>query len=347
MSDVPENNLHAAAPEGALSRADELLADRATQGLSEAESAELAQLLAKVGLAEDRGVDIAAAALERAMYARDDADGAGVPASLLASLEREGQAWCAGVNSGQKQAGVLARIGGAPGRAATAVLESRPVRAPVVMGRRLMREWSGWVAAAACAAFAVYTWSHMSKRVDDAQLGAQQTAQVVPSDLVKPVERFADDVGARALSRLSRFHGTADLVVVPIGRATPEASGNVKVGEVIWSKLEGRGVAHLRDLPPLNNASEQYQLWVFDNARSERFPVDGGVITVRDGQTELLVPIDPSLPVGEAAAFAVTIEDKGGVVVTARDRMVAVGVAEGMAPPPVFEDLPKAGAKDK
>jgi anti-sigma-K factor RskA len=67
--------------------------------------------------------------------------------------------------------------------------------------------------------------------------------------------------------------------------------------------------------------AEQYQLWIFDGSRDERFPVDGGVfnVTVREG--EVVVPIHAKLPVRVPLSFAVTVEHTGGVVVSDRSRV--------------------------
>ncbi|MEL6545551.1 MAG: hypothetical protein AAFQ82_13050, partial [Myxococcota bacterium] len=56
--------------------------------------------------------------------------------------------------------------------------------------------------------------------------------------------------------------------------------------------------------------------------RNEAHPVDGGVFDSDGG--EVLVPIDPRVPVGEATLFAITLEKPGGVVVSTRERLVLV-----------------------
>jgi hypothetical protein len=345
-----------------------LLADLASQGLDPAESARLAALLAHAGGGEaqaqaeggDESLERAAAALDRALFAEADARVAQeVPAHLLAALEREGQAWTAGLKAGatSNRQGVLARIGGDPlgavQGAVTSVMDARSVRGPMVMGRRYLREWSGWLAAAACLGLAALTWNYRARPsaegtavLSGAGLGGGGQAagvagtSLLPSDLLRPVERFAEDLGLRATQRLNRFMSDphSDLVIVPIGKARPVAEVEVGVGEVVWNRADGSGVLRLRADDPATLKGGHFQLWIFDTARNEHLPIDGGVIEVRPGQSEVLVPIDPSLPVGRAAAFVVTREPAGGSVVSSRQRMVAVGVAEGMAPPPVFED---------
>ena len=45
-----------------------------------------------------------------------------------------------------------------------------------------------------------------------------------------------------------------------------------------------------------------------DEARDERFPVDGGVFDIPVGGTEVLVPIRAAVPVTQATLFAVTVQ---------------------------------------
>jgi anti-sigma-K factor RskA len=95
-------------------------------------------------------------------------------------------------------------------------------------------------------------------------------------------------------------------------------------GEVVWDPGSNRGHLRFLGLPRNEPRLEQYQLWIFDATRDERFPVDGGVFDATAPEGELIVPIDPRLPVGRASAFVVTLEPPGGVVVSDRSRIVAI-----------------------
>ena len=66
----------------------------------------------------------------------------------------------------------------------------------------------------------------------------------------------------------------------------------------------------------------QYQLWIFDAERDERYPVDGGVFDIAPEGGTAVIPIRATLPVETAALFAVTVEPPGGVVVS--DRRIAL-----------------------
>jgi hypothetical protein len=68
----------------------------------------------------------------------------------------------------------------------------------------------------------------------------------------------------------------------------------------------------------------QYQLWIFDRNRDERYPVDGGVFDMPPGGDAAEVPIQAKLAVAEPTLFAVTVEEPGGVVVSSRARIATV-----------------------
>jgi len=93
-------------------------------------------------------------------------------------------------------------------------------------------------------------------------------------------------------------------------------------GDVVWDPATQQGFMRFAALAVNEPTRFQYQLWIFDAARDERFPVDGGVFDIPAGVTEVLVPIRAKLPVSNAVLFAVTVEAPGGVVVSGRERIV-------------------------
>lgn len=98
-------------------------------------------------------------------------------------------------------------------------------------------------------------------------------------------------------------------------------------GEVVWSDARNQGFMKFEGLERNDPTISQYQLWIFkgNDPGAEPYPVDGGVFDVlEDG--EVIVPIDAKLDVGRAGLFAVTVEKPGGVVVSGREKIVAVAV---------------------
>lgn len=166
----------------------------------------------------------------------------------------------------------------------------------------------GWLAAAACLAFAMLANRPAPVLNDEQRLALlERTA----TDLVR-----ASWVGLGAIGAPAHplDHGVA--------------------GVVVWSDERDEGYMLISGIEPNDPSRFQYQLWIFDADRPTgdlpRFraeglpeiltqrPVDGGVFDVTDS-CEVLVPIRAKLPVGRGVLFAVTREPPGGVVVSDRD----------------------------
>lgn len=159
----------------------------------------------------------------------------------------------------------------------------------------------GWLAAAACLLLALLAWI---------PLGSSSEGDASPS--------FAQVAEAPAALTVGL---SADL------------AGEQPIGQLVWDAETQRGVMRFEGLAVNDPGVEQYQLWIFDASRESfsespleiRHPVDGGVFDIgEDGVVE--VPIDAKVPVGQPVLFAVTIEPPGGVVVSDRSRIAAVGI---------------------
>ena len=86
-------------------------------------------------------------------------------------------------------------------------------------------------------------------------------------------------------------------------------------GEAYFDPTTNEGLLVIEGLAPNDPAREQYQLWIFDAERDERYPVDGGVFNVEPG-APTRVPVLAKLPVSSPKLFAVTVENPGGAVVS-------------------------------
>ncbi|MEM7430720.1 MAG: anti-sigma factor [Pseudomonadota bacterium] len=86
-------------------------------------------------------------------------------------------------------------------------------------------------------------------------------------------------------------------------------------GDVVWNDELQQGYMVFRGMPVNDPQREQYQLWLVDATR-DSYPVDGGVFDIPTGSTDVVVPIDAKLAVSNPAAFAITLEKPGGVVVS-------------------------------
>ncbi len=106
--------------------------------------------------------------------------------------------------------------------------------------------------------------------------------------------------------------------------STKDPAAAAASGDVVWDPVTQQGYLRLKGLLANDARESQYQLWIFDGERDDRFPVDGGVFDIPAGQAEVVVPIVARLHVGKPALFAVTVERPGGVVVSGRERIAVL-----------------------
>ncbi len=183
------------------------------------------------------------------------------------------------------------------------VLAAAPRRRGLAVPRPLwgarLAAATGWLAAAAALAFALL----------------QPRGALGPSPPPEPApESRRRELLARPGVLQKGWTATAD----------PAAAG--AAGDVVWDNARQQGFMRFAGLRPNDPAREQYQLWIFDGTRDERYPVDGGVFDVPAGG-DALVPIRAALQVKQPTLFAVTVEKPGGVVVSSRGRIVLVAKA--------------------
>jgi len=212
-----------------------------------------------------------------------------LPRHLRRRLDASAEAWC---------------------RAAQGESSDIPlVRQRVVVDVRAQRR--GWYAAAACLLLAIAGWwPRLEHLAIDAAYGI--------SPLQADVERAREHLLKTGGERVGRWAWTHESGVVADVR-----------GEVVWDGDQQEGYLTLSGLEPNAPAGRQYQLWIFDAARDDRYPVDGGVFDVPAHSQSMVVPIRPALRVSQPVAFAVTLEPAGGVVVSDRSHLMALARAGG------------------
>jgi hypothetical protein len=293
----------------------ELLAARATEGLSEAEELELARLLEAEDAWEAEHFELAAAAIQLAAADFD----AEMPADVEAALRQRAREFSA---AGSAPAASARELRGAPSTRpsiAASPPASKPSETVVTMPERPGR-W-GWYAAAASLLLAAAGWWLALQPVLVSPRPPDMVTVVTP-----PPE--APEEAPAGLS-LEEVRAADDTVVVPWQGTEDPAAAGVQ-GEVLWSDSLQAGFMVFEGLPANDPQQSQYQLWIFDAEQDERYPVDGGVFDIADGRA--VVPIEAKLRVEEPTLFAVTVEKPGGVVVSSRERLVLI------AQPPAPQD---------
>jgi hypothetical protein len=288
----------------------DLLVSRATEGLAPAEQEELNQLTANYPDLDPDELDRVAASLAVSGLRIEP-----MPATLRARIEADAQAWFANREA--------PRAAPAP----AAVVTHLPVRP------RPVTAWGGWFAAAAALVLAVTGWLQVDRLNEDRSALAARQAALEAS--VTRLERSLGDKEAElsALQAsppdqlLAALEARPDTRILPWSATDDPAAGGAQ-GAVVWNGAEQAGLMRFRGLQPNDPATSQYQLWIFDAERDDRFPVDGGVFDVPPDADEVWVPIRARLPVGEAVLFAITVEPPGGVVVSSRERIALVAQPE-------------------
>jgi anti-sigma-K factor RskA len=239
----------------------DLLAERAVCGLDSSGQRELAELQLRYPEIDDQYYEIPAAAANLAL----EPDSEPLPEAIRQRILAQSERYC-------------------PIQCPSAARVPRP-RASVLSS-------TGWIAAAACLALAVFTWRSVER----------------PTPVPGLEERVAQD---SARGRWD-WQPTQD-----------PAGANVK-GEVVWSPNQQTGFMRFQGLAANNPSESVYQLWIFDESRDQRYPVDGGVFSIPPGSTSVTVPIQAKLAVKKPVMFAVTVEKPGGAVVSTRDRIAAL-----------------------
>jgi hypothetical protein len=266
-------------------RREELLAERALEGLGEEEARELELL----GGAADGSFDLAAAALALAELGEAEP----LPETLAEKV--------VAASPSRQAAGQVARVAGHARREAAAASRRRP--------RWDLRRAGGWVAALAAAVVAVFAWNRPPRVVE------RVVERVVRVEVPAPPPREPTPVERREelLTQATDARTVA-------WAATPDPAANGATGDVVWSESRQQGYMRIRGLAANDPARTQYQLWIFDGERDQAHPVDGGVFDVQEG--EVVVPIRAAIRVFAPKLFAVTVERPGGVVVSKRERIV-------------------------
>ena len=173
---------------------------------------------------------------------------------------------------------------------------------------RSFQNWLGWaVAAAACVVLAVNIYlTRFDKSPEAARVLPTPPSEVrlTPAQLRQQLLDSAPDVVRADVAGLKEYQ-------------------QVK-GDIVWSDSKQAGYMRFRNLPANDKSKETYQLWIFDETQPEKYPIDGGTFDV-DANGEVVVPINPKLRPKNPKAFAVTVEKPGGVVVSERGKIAAIG----------------------
>jgi hypothetical protein len=208
-----------------------------------------------------------------------------------------------------------------PRAAAPSLANVVPFVAPGMRAPSRAFALAGWLAAAACLLLAIGAFVLRSTTPGPVATLPTATATATtatPGPSATASVQVAALTPAELRDKLLAAEGTARAEWAP----TKDPLGKAATGEVVWNKDQQKGTMRFRGLAKNDPARGQYQLWIFDKTRDEKYPVDGGVFDVDSDTGDVIVPIHATLPVNAPVLFAVTLERPGGVVVSKRDRIV-------------------------
>jgi hypothetical protein len=297
---------------GSQSQPDDALVDllikQVTEGLSPAEQRALDALDSATATQYLRDFERASAAITLAATTSGEA----LPAALRARIEQQAGSYfasrgAAAPDAEQRNANI----------AADNIVEFKNRRTPAGTSPQSTSRSAAiaWFAAAACLMLAIVSWFH-----------SPQPPTTPVAELPKVVPFVPPAAPRTPAQERAALMAKADTLKIVLGATKDPAAAGV-TGDVVWDPVAQKGFIHFVGLVANDPRILQYQIWIFDGARDQRYPVDGGVFDVPANSAEVVIPIRAELPVRAAKAFAVTVEKPGGVVVSAREHVLALGAA--------------------
>ena len=297
----------------------DLAVKQVTEGLSSAEQRELDVLDNAAASAYLRDLERAAAALTVAASAGAEP----LPAELAQRLARRADEHFAALAAANVVGLDAARSARQDAAAASPGAGSPGVTPP----DRYSRSGTyGWLAAAACLLLAVYAWNRSPPDKEAPAVAVVTAPEPAASAVTLPPAAPLAPAASTPAEARDAMLAQSTAVKVTLS-ATKDPAGKGVTGDAGWDPVTQKGFLHFVGLASNDPAVSQYQIWIFDKARDQRYPIDGGVFDVPADAAEVVIPINADLAVSKAAAFAVTVEKPGGVVVSARQHVVVLGAA--------------------
>ena len=176
----------------------------------------------------------------------------------------------------------------------------------------------GWAAAGCIAVGAYGMWFQM--RSAQQQLAAVQQTRDDSQKRIEALTNEAESLKAKlagaeqrtvALNQqITQLQATNPLASLQAAALKAQNNAWVDSGAVIvWDPAKQEGLLKMTKVRPVK-ANQDYQLWVID--KDLPAPVSAGIVKI-DEEGVATIVFKPTAPVTNAAAFALSIESKGGV----------------------------------
>ena len=229
--------------------------------------------------------------------------------------------------SAEEEAVAMAVLSGTPAVAApAAAIKARLMAAvdkpeAVVVPFNRFAGWGWSVAAAMAVIAAVLGLREFEFRKQVQSLDAELMA--ARGELSRVVDDLSSTINDRDLlaTRVASLESGRRIDSLRIAAMSSQLDQAAAYGFAVFDPESDEGVLEVVNLPQIDPASQDYQLWVVDPQYAN--PVDGGIVTV-DASGNTKVRFTARQPVSDVAAFAISLVRKGGVPV-AEGPMVLVG----------------------
>lgn len=275
----------------------DLLTQRETAGLSKEENRELEELLTQFpDWKDDDSFALTAAAINLSSIEAEEEMPANLQARILANAEQF-------FADKDKSKGKVLEF--EPRKKKEAAIETEITEG--FLGKLLNTNWLGWaVAAGAMAVLLINLW----------------VVEPTPVKEFVYVPATPTPTPEMPKQREQMIASAKDIITTSWASADPKNPQSVE-GDIVWSNSEQKGYMHFKNLPVNDKTKETYQLWIFDENQDTKTPVDGGVFDV-DANGDVIIPIDAKIKVQKPVMFAITAEKPGGVVVSKREKIMAI-----------------------
>lgn len=274
----------------------DLLTDQILFGLSEDESAELKELQTLFPeLKNDNSLELTASAIGLTSLEEIEP----MPAHLRTRILADADEYFASTKSAK-----VLRFEPQLREVKTANTEEETQKTFEFEPKRPFMQWLGWAfAGLACVGLGISLWANLQKPK------TVEVVKEVPPKVLSVSEQYNNLLSSAKDLRKTIWTNPKDEKQV--------------LGEVVWSEAEQKGFMKFNGLAANNAAQETYQLWIFDETQDPKTPIDGGVFDIA-ANGEVLIPIKPTLKFKNANLFAITVEKPGGVMVSKREKLVAL-----------------------
>jgi anti-sigma-K factor RskA len=185
---------------------------------------------------------------------------------------------------------------------------------PVAGGKAVAFPVTRWLPLAAAAGLALAVlwlgWKNFGLRQENIALKSERELAEIAYKSARTELQQRSLVAENMINELGRqLRQEQDMTRLKV-TALASLAGNTKEAQAIaiWDPAKQSGLLTVEKLPAIAD-DQDYQIWVVDPAHKE--PISGGVFHVEaDGRVAF--GFKPDQPVTQAAAFAVSVEKKGG-----------------------------------